>query len=179
MVTKRIAYAIIRNNTGAPIYGAGLVHKYSDVYRETDTWEVIEDGDSSPPLLVEYHTGFMTTGVDWWVVSWHDVDFTRQYFSSPNNFREVFDFLESAAVECIPVVVGQAKSQMAFTFSRNLCNKLMNTEATAGFKRHMLTSEDDGGTVEITINSDLTITIQSPSGVSETVSDSRTIPDQA
>eukprot|EP01053_Blabericola_migrator_P008604 Blabericola_migrator_1__8603@NODE_4503_length_1118_cov_124_330162_g2788_i0_p1_GENE_NODE_4503_length_1118_cov_124_330162_g2788_i0NODE_4503_length_1118_cov_124_330162_g2788_i0_p1_ORF_typecomplete_len226_score36_61PUD1_2/PF18457_1/3e42Sporozoite_P67/PF05642_11/0_04_NODE_4503_length_1118_cov_124_330162_g2788_i03631040 len=193
MVTKRTAYVRVRNNTNKELYGVGLVHKYSDVYKETETWRSLKPGCSTPTLAVKYHTGFLTTGCDWWAVSWYDTELTKEYFTSPNNFRDILDFIEKIAATCLsaaaagaagvvtvesgPVALAFAAAAAAAT--KVLCDQLINSESTIGFKRHFLESGDDGGLVELCINEGGDFKINSCDDSSTTVYKSRTVPAEA
>eukprot|EP01053_Blabericola_migrator_P010067 Blabericola_migrator_1__10066@NODE_558_length_7604_cov_14_461059_g418_i0_p2_GENE_NODE_558_length_7604_cov_14_461059_g418_i0NODE_558_length_7604_cov_14_461059_g418_i0_p2_ORF_typecomplete_len226_score30_79PUD1_2/PF18457_1/3_7e43TraT/PF05818_12/18TraT/PF05818_12/21Sporozoite_P67/PF05642_11/12_NODE_558_length_7604_cov_14_461059_g418_i0191868 len=193
MVTKRTAYVRVRNNTNKELYGVGLVHKYSDVYKETETWRTLKPGCSTPALAVNYHTGFLTTGCDWWAVSWYDTDLTEQYFTAPNNFRDIIDFMEKIAGPCISAAAAGAAgfitaesgpAALAFAAAaaaatKVLCDQLMNSEGTNGFKRHFLESGDDGGTIELCINEGGDFKIQSCDDSSTTVYKSRSVPAEA
>ena len=71
--TLRSAKARIINRTGAKIKSLSLVHRYSDVYRNA---RLFSDIDRNIPtnsyLTVQYRTGFLCYGTDWWWLTWTD-----------------------------------------------------------------------------------------------------------
>lgn len=188
-VTVRKAQVQISNNTPHSISGVGLNHMYSDVYFETKTWKSIPAYGYSDFLTVTYHTGFGTTGRDWWAISGHnDLDpigpnSMSQWYSDPNNFQGLLDFLENVTPTIIGTALKAAEiSQPEFApvalvadlVSQAVCSALLNTAKTDGYKQHILEEEDDGQIVLIQVNNDGTINIKSPSGQSDTVYHTRT-----
>jgi hypothetical protein len=105
MVTTRTGYATVRNNTSQPLLGVSLVHKYSDEFKEEQQWGLVQPGEAGEEhLAVQFNTGFMTTGRDWWLVTWFSPDMKTILFSDPNNFRDIVDGLETLAPgTCIAV----------------------------------------------------------------------------
>eukprot|EP00170_Pyropia_yezoensis_P003227 contig_13486_g3234 len=188
-VTTETKYAevTVTNATGAPIGAVSVVHKYSSVYKEHHQWGVLLDGQKSEGKSVAYHVGAFTTGKDWWVVSWFSEDGTTQYVSAPNNFRNIIDELESvgpsatgivagaiaAAVTCAGGPSAAAAGVVAAGVASEATKHLFNGESTVGFKQHILREEDAGCYVDLRLNGDGTIVISSPSGVSETVYESK------
>ncbi|RMZ68373.1 Transmembrane amino acid transporter family [Pyrenophora seminiperda CCB06] len=187
-ITKRSAKIQVKNNTPYDISGVGLAHMYSDVYSGTKTWETIPAGGTSDALTVHYNTGFLTTGRDWWAISWHNAneaiahDSMSQCYSNPNNFRDFMDFLESVGPNAIAVAleaVGIAQpelekvAEVAGIAADTLCKLMLNSAKTDGFKQHIL-REDEGVVTTIQINGDKTINFLSVSGRSDTVWDVRT-----
>lgn len=185
MVTKRTAFASVRNNTSGPLVAVSVVHKYSDNYSNQHQWGIIQpDEIPSDYMEVEYNTGAFTTGRDWWVVTWYSADMNTLYYSNPNNFRDIIDKLESIAPDAIAAAAGAlaalpasltgpgavAAASAAAVAAKVTTSALFNSEGTAGFKQHILREEDEGALTEIVINADLTITFQSNSGTSDTVS---------
>ncbi len=70
MPTKRTAYVRIRNETSEPLIAVGVKHKYSDNYKNDGAFAVVRPGElSADRMEVHYNTGFLTTGVDWYVPS--------------------------------------------------------------------------------------------------------------
>ena len=59
----------IVNNTGRTLLSVSVAHKYSDNYKNDHTWTVIRDGAATSTTQVDFNTGFLTTGKDWWVVT--------------------------------------------------------------------------------------------------------------
>ena len=157
-----------------------LVHKYSDNYKNKKEWDVIRPGETGEPLTVEFNTGALTTGRDWWVVTWYSPDMKTLYYSAPNNFRGLIDGLEKIAPATIGTaaaeasdaiasesgVIAQAASAALEMAAQATTKKLFNTESTEGFKQHILRSEDQGKMMTISISDKVTFT--SKSGVSKT-----------
>ena len=190
---KRTAHVTVCNNTSYPLVGVSVVHKYSNVYKNQHQWGVIHPSETpSDYMEVEYNTGFLTTGLDWWLVSWFSTDMRTLYYSDPTNFRGLLDTMESYAPDAIAAaagaVVGLSSSltgpgavgaaMAAAVAAKATTSALFNDESTAGFKEHLLRDEDANAVTVIVINPDLTITFNSPSGVSNTVSSSKPAPGQ-
>ncbi|KAK5994145.1 hypothetical protein PT974_07585 [Cladobotryum mycophilum] len=140
-----------------------FVHKYSDVYKNEQAWDVIAPG--------EYGKGAME-------------DVSRLYYSNPDNFREVVDFLEDIAPDVIAAAVGVLAGVYATSLpgsvgaavavtslAKATTSKILNTESTVGLKQHILRVKDEETANIIIINNDNTITFHSTSGDSETVYD--------
>ncbi|KAK4456616.1 hypothetical protein QBC42DRAFT_214514 [Cladorrhinum samala] len=189
-MTKRTAYVAIRNEKSEPLVAVGVKHKYSDDYTNDGEWAIVQPGElSGERLEVEYNTGFLTTGVDWWAISWYSPDMKTVYYSNPNNFRGIIDGFENLAPDVIaaaasavaaliaspsgPGAVGAAVAASAA--AKATTSALFNSEGTVGFKRHMLTSDDEGRTTEIVIRQDNTIEFRSSSGNSETVTSTKNV----
>lgn len=191
--TKRYAYVKVRNNTNKPMLAVGVVHKYSDNYKQHHEWPIIQPGElSSDQMTVTYNTGFLTTGKDWWYISWYSEDMETLYYSDPNNLRSVVDALENIAPDVISkaaeaaaglvtapesgpgaVVAAKAASAAAAATTKYM----FNSESTAGFKQHILREDDQIKRVtEIIINADHSITFKSHSGTSKTVSSHKPVP---
>ena len=73
-MSSKKAFVRILNKTGAPMINVKIVHKYSDLYKNDKTWidEVPNNEYTQGPLEVDYNTGFLTFGKDWWLVAWND-----------------------------------------------------------------------------------------------------------
>jgi len=180
-MTKRTAQVVIRNNTSNPIVAVGVVHKYSDDYRHEGNWGIVMPGQVTEEKMdVEYNTGFLTTGRDWWTVTWYSPDMKKYYYSAPENFRDIFDAVESVAPDVIisaaialsALATGGAATvpaaAAAAAVSKATTNQLLNSEGTSGFKQHILREEDEEEITEIVINDDGSIVFKSKSGNSET-----------
>jgi hypothetical protein len=189
-VTKRKAYVVVKNNTPHSVSGIGLSHKYSDVYKEKCTWQTLQPGEVSSRCEVFYNTGFGTTGRDWWYVFGHnDLDpigtnSMSQWYSNPDNFRAFFDTLEeiapfliSGALKAAGFVNPSLKpvAEVAKVVADALCQAMLNDAKTAGYKQHILRSEDAGKITTISVNNDGTINFLSPSGRSNTVYSTGTV----
>lgn len=189
MPTHRTAHASVRNDTSQPIYAVGLAHKYSDNYKNAGQWGIIQPGHLSGPMTVDYNTGFLTTGHDWWKVIWATVDKSGKktlHYSDPNNFRNLLDWLENLGPSVISSVAGAVAAIAtaetgpgavvaaagAAAGAKIFTDAFLNSESTAGFKQHYLEAGDENTLVQIIIHEDTTITIKSQSGTSNTVSSS-------
>jgi hypothetical protein len=192
----------IQNNTPNPISGVRVVHKYSDEYKNNGAWlgVVPAYSVSEESMTVDYTTGIWELGRDWWSISYHreletsdqppsplDLDTSVEiWYSDPENFRSIIDFLEGAAPSLVEAGVDAllaTQPGVALTVEAAagiatdvLCNYLFNDESTAGFKQHILRNEDAGFDTIIHINDDNTIRFESNSGDSETVASTKWIP---
>lgn len=177
-LTVRTANAVVENHMyGVNLAGVTLTHKYSDDYVDQKTWGNLPARYRTPSLRVTYHTGLFTTGRDWWHVSFYSEDFTIYCYTDPNNFRGIVDGLETAA----PVIAAAAAAYAtagaatpaavaaAAAAGEAITNSLTTKGATAGFKQHILRSEDQGNTVRLILQPRGRATISSPSGRSDTV----------
>ncbi|PHH74858.1 hypothetical protein CDD83_4492 [Cordyceps sp. RAO-2017] len=186
---KRTAQVTIRNESPEEIKSVSLVHKYSSVYKHRALWPVIGRGQSAKnETTVEYNIGPLTTGRDWWMLSFFSSDAKTQYVTDPNNFREVVDFLETlgtvttislagATAGVLGMLAGPVTSIAASTAAAALAkaasDSLYNSETTVGFKQHILRSEDADQLTTITVNADYSVTFSSKSGISRTVTAKR------
>mmetsp|Transcript_320 Transcript_320/g.431 ORF Transcript_320/g.431 Transcript_320/m.431 type:complete len:185 (+) Transcript_320:27-581(+) len=177
-MTVTRAQAIVVNNTNKPIRGCTIIHKYSDDYVDqnyADDGVTIAPGETSRPLTVLYHTGAFTTSRDWHV-SWFSEDLKVYSYTDPENFRGFVDALEvsapvvaaaaaevATAGQATPLVIAAVAAAAVAT-----TNTLVTKGATAGFKQHMLRSEDEGKVMEIRLSNDHKAHFHSVSGVSET-----------
>ncbi|VUC27869.1 unnamed protein product [Clonostachys rosea] len=178
-VYKRTAQAVVENQTGETIYGVGLVHKYSDEYVNNGDWPELAHGETSgAPITVNYHTGDLTTGRDWWLVTWLGDDGKSVAYTDPNNGRCWIDQLEQAATKIIPKIAAAiAKAQLKVpganklvkTITKGLLKPLLNKGETCGYKQHILRDEDRNSRVTIVLKKGGDVVIKSPSGTSETV----------
>lgn len=91
------------------------------------------------------------------------------YYTDPDNFRDVMDFLET-----IPPIVGavaattSAVVALVASAAGSATSTLVSPGSTSGFKQHMLTSDDEGKVTTIILNGDNTVKFQSVSGDSTT-----------
>ncbi|MEU9790846.1 hypothetical protein AB0E27_09460 [Streptomyces sparsogenes] len=60
------AYANIKNNTGITLKRVTLHHQYSDDPDEGMSWENVAPGATTSDMEVNYNTGFIRTGQDYW-----------------------------------------------------------------------------------------------------------------
>ncbi|KAB8227673.1 hypothetical protein ETB97_009472 [Aspergillus alliaceus] len=168
-MVKRYAYVSVRNNTSSPVHNVSVIHKYSDVYRSKEIWPTIQSEElAEDKMLVNYNTGFLTTGHDWWLIMWVNNEGNTLYYSHPHNFRDILDKIErlgNGILKSLSKLEGGESGQAM----REAAQLILNQEGTAGFKQHMLESDDNDKLTEIVINSDYTITFKSHSGTSNTV----------
>lgn len=176
MSTYKTAKAVVVNNTGRVLRSAHVAHKYSDDYKNSQDWGSLQPGEASSPMTVEYSTGLLTTGRDWWAVTWEYSGEERVYYTSPVNFRGLIDWLESAGSVVIQAALAAAAAaESAGTATAAgaaagaaITSMLLNSESTDGFKQHILRDEDAGQVTSIVINADNTVEWRSPSGTSST-----------
>lgn len=178
--THREAYSTVYNDTPDPLISVSLLHKYSDVYKNHQEYPVIKpNGEFGVPFCrVDYNTGIETTGRDWWAVSWYTSDLKNFCYTDPANFRGFFDVVDHvapglitavAAVAAAVITEGDAGStQKAAELAWETTNQLFNTEATKGYKQHILTGKDSQRFVDLRIKTGGKAEIHSPSGVSTT-----------
>lgn len=165
MATKRFTTVRIKNETGVKLASVGIVHKYSDQYKHSKEWLNIANGASpEEKLIVEYNTGFMTTGRDWWKVVAMTED-GRIFQSSPNNFRGFIDDVENVLNECGWDIVELATQVTIRTEIGGIVaipvgvitavlTSLSNSATTAGFKQFFLEEKDVDHGVEIILKPD-------------------------
>lgn len=183
MVTHRQAKVRIVNESGQRIEPNSIViaHKYSDVYTNELKFPkglaVGSTDDAGGSMIVDYHTGFLTTGVDWWLVSWVTADDAKIHMTTPHNLTELLDLIqenltlaiaEAAATAIGGEILGPPGAAVAAAAVGLFMKKVMNTEKVSGFKMFMLESEDEGAWVTIRIKNDNVLTFESTSGNAET-----------
>lgn len=189
--TRHTAQVSVRNNWDQPLVGVGIIHKYSNDYKNDGEWGIVKPGElASDTFDVEYTTGFLTTGRDWWLVTWYSPDMKTQYYSDPVNFRNIIDALEKVAPALVKVTMKTVAAGMvaeagpgavlaakaaAKQLAKVTNEALFNTESTDGFKQHILRGEDANKLTEIVINKDRSITFKSKSGNSDTGTSSRKV----
>ncbi|KAM4066049.1 hypothetical protein HRG_000207 [Hirsutella rhossiliensis] len=186
----RKASVSVRNNTPRPLQEVSVVHKYSSVYKHNHTWPIIQPGERAEDrMVVQYHTGFGTIGVDWWAITWVELEQKTSYVSKPLNFRKIVDYMEKFAPRTISALASTAAgiatveagpgamvaaAVAAAVASQQVTEFLFSSESTDGFKQHMLEREDQNTLTEIVIEADGTIAFKSNSGNSYTVSEALT-----
>lgn len=190
-MAERVAKVKIKNQSEEKIISVGVIHKYSNIYKDVLQFGQIEvDGEASASnnAEVHYRTGMGEIGLDWWFVYWFTEESESQvkfHMSAPNNLREMADFLDKAIPDILKLVsAGTAISTLAApelltktisaiitlttTTLSYVVSKTMNQEPTTGFKEHMLVKEDAGKETFICIGRDGKIEFCSPSGISKT-----------
>ncbi|KAF2676705.1 hypothetical protein K458DRAFT_410183 [Lentithecium fluviatile CBS 122367] len=182
----------IQNNTPDTLSGVGVAHKYSDNYKNDYTWEesIVPGATSTETMTVEYNTGWLTTGRDWWMVTYHrNVPSAersgelKMWYTAPKNLRNVIDILEQMAPKLIKAAIDKLKKPgdprkmaagvAAGVVSKVMCKLMFNDESTDGFKQHILREADEDRVTTIVINADNTVTFKSKSGNSNTGTDTR------
>jgi hypothetical protein len=175
MTTKNYAQAVIQNNSSKTFVSIGLSHKYSDVFKDQTSWAALAPGQTStPPLTVEYNTGFGTTGQDWWYILAVDSE-GNIWNTNPSNARWLWDGADSLIQKFGSTVAGWLFAGATITEGTTvigagliqLLTMMTNNESTAGFKEFLLRSEDAGQTVTITLT-DTNIHFSAPSGIADT-----------
>jgi hypothetical protein len=147
MATHRRANVCVVNQTGLKVDWVRVIHKYSDSYRNEKEWKDIEDGSRTDSFTVDYNTGPLTTGRDWWAVSWRSGSLHCE--SDPHNLRSELDAIEKRLQKLDPT-------------------DALNKEPTQGFKAHILRAEDEGKLTRIILCAGDRIEIVSESGTSTT-----------
>jgi hypothetical protein len=189
--TRQQARVAVVNETGRPLQYVTVLHKYADVFKSEHTWRNVRPGTTGSEMAVSYNTGIGTTGRDWWMVIWMYEGDSRVHHTSPNNFRAVLDLAEQAGHILVPVgaaafagavgavptagVGGAAAAAAGAVLGTMIAQAMLNNESTAGFKQHILRSEDSGRATAIHIRSNGSVVFRSRSGNSETVSTSRAV----
>ena len=175
-VTHRTANVVVQNSSGKPIEWVTVIHKYSTNYTNPQTWGNLPNNmRTKQPMRVDYNTGFMTTGVDWWMVTWKFVGDPRIHRTNPLSFREAFDFLEGEAIKNAPkagqalggAIAGNAGSSVGGPVADAAVGLVLNSGSTVGFKQHILRSEDEGRDTVIEIRNG-EVRFVSNSGISTT-----------
>lgn len=171
--TTRTTNVYVQNLTGLEIESVSVVHKYSNVFKERNTWGKLHNGQRTrEPMKIRYNTGIGTTGQDWWYVAWKFKGDKRVQYTSPNNFRNIIDAVERGVGKAMlgfskmtgdPVIL----DKMAKASTSAATNALFNNESTNGFKKHFLKKKDQerGLMITITLNS---VKFDSASGHSST-----------
>lgn len=175
MITHQKSSVEIVNNTGLNLLCVLIAHKYSDVYKNDHKWLNIANGVTTSPAQVDFNTGFGTTGRDWWIVVWMDVQ-GNFYKTDPSNLRGVIDLLEvglnfAMKIKTIigltsPEPTSKAAAAAGLLFEAIIGNPL-NSESTSGFKQHILTKDDLKRPTKIILRSDA-VEFDSESGSSTT-----------
>ncbi|ASW04759.1 hypothetical protein [Rhizobium sp. 11515TR] len=166
MVTKQITTVAIRNETGINFASIGVIHKYSDKYKQDKEWLNVANGAApSDKLLVQYHTGFLTTGRDWWKILAYAED-GRIFQTSPANFRGVWDVAEKglnkfgwAILTASAKAAGASGGVLAplaggVSVVTALLMVMSNSESTEGFKQFFLEEKDAPHGIEIILRPD-------------------------
>jgi len=184
-MSHQTAKVTIRNSTGKALRSVHALHKYSDDYSNKQDWGKLAPGETaSPNLTVDYTTGALTTGRDWWVVCWEYDGDNKVYFTDQENLRGFMDVLEKSGGVVIKAALAAAAAGVAAAGTAGagavagaaggaaagavITDMLLNSESTSGFKQHILRSEDAGKLTTIAIHPDNTVAFISHSGTSKT-----------
>jgi len=182
MSIHRKANVRIENRTGQRVLSVSVAHKYSDNYKNTHDWHgpINNESQTNPDMdmVVNYNTGWTTTGRDWWVVSWVTED-GKTYITDPSNFSDIIDFLGktgwrisaplaslTTALSLAPEPIISKSAAAAVAVTSLVVGGLCNTESTSGFKQHIL-REGDSPTIIILKSNE--VEFHSKSGESFTV----------
>lgn len=170
-MSHKTAKVKIVNNTKKAIESVHVVHKYSNDFKNKKDWLKIPAGGTTPEFLsVDYTTGFLTLGKDWWFVTWVYEDDDNTYFTDPKNLRGFIDGAEKISTIAIKTIAAGAAGGTVAAIA--VTELLFNSEGTAGFKQHILRDDDSGKVTTITIKDDNNVLFHSESGDSETGSSS-------
>ncbi|MGV1953141.1 hypothetical protein ACQZ44_20190 [Agrobacterium vitis] len=163
MGTERFTTVKIRNETGLTLGSVGVVHKYSDVYKHSKEWLNLASGAVTPdPLIVQYNTGFLTTGRDWWSIVAMTED-GRILRSDPSNMRGLWDTVEKGLNKfgweivkiagTVTVSTGGTGGLVAAPVGAvtAILTIITNTESTKGFKQFFLEEKDAPHGIEIVL----------------------------
>jgi len=162
--TTRQTQVRVQNLTGLEIESISVVHKYSDVFKDKHHWGKLPHGKiTNKPMKIRYNTGAFTTGQDWWFITWKYKGNDSIQYTSPNNFRNFVDFVESIVLipfDLSRAIIGNNPASV-------LADTLFNHESTVGFKKHLLRTDDqrNGVVITLTLNS---VKFDSASGHSST-----------
>lgn len=157
MPTKRTGQVIVENKTGEEIYAVSVLHKYSNNYKNNLMWDNVAPNEMTNPQGVQYNTGFMTTGRDWWFVAWVGAD-GKVHITDPENLRSLVDALEKITIKTaslLKLVKEKRISSVAKGLNAALLETgLLNDGSTAGFKQHILRAEDSSSPTKIVLFKD-------------------------
>lgn len=177
MSDHRVTSVKIVNNSGMNFASVGVAHKYSDNYKNDHVWENVANGvTTGADMTVDYHTGIMTTGTDWWYVTAIAEDGTI-YITNPSNATWFLDIVNKGISELVGSVAGVIVAAGALggqplmvgggALVKFILGGVLNEESVDGFKEFMLRQEDETSPVSITLTSSEVI-FQAPSGTAST-----------
>jgi Up-Regulated in long-lived daf-2 len=183
-VDKNTADIQIANKTGREILFVTAAHTYSDNYRNTKTWGNLPNGViTKEPLVAEYNTGFLTTGKDWWIVTWQFKGDKTLYVTSPRNLQAGLvgeHGVEIFSTQALPIAArladtalkaGKVAGAIGGPHADAMGSLLAQSESTVGFKQHILqvvdSKQTNVGPTVIEIG-DKEVKFYSPSGLSST-----------
>lgn len=182
---ERSTHVRVINLSDEALQSVTLIHKYSDVFRDRQHWAHISAGDSGDAALVaRFHTGPLTLGRDWWLLVWY-TNGTTLHHSGPHNFRALVDWMEGFGSEAVAAAAGVlsalprewsaptslAAAMAAAAIAKVTTEGLFNSEATAGYKQHILRAEDAEADMAVYVTAGGTVIFRSPSGKSWTAAE--------
>lgn len=180
--TKRTAYVRLINNFNLTLTNVTLYHKFSDDYKSVKVWDAIQPGEvTKETLTVNFDTG-MTLGADWWkIVCVSGADGQASvYFSDPQNYRSVVEYLERAATGALAVpgailgailglldggisgILFGARVGVGIAEAVNI-NLERTSDDLSNYWRFDLKTVDDGQIVSIALDPDMTMEFESKS----------------
>jgi len=124
----RSAKVVVSNSAGKEIEFVTVTHKYSSLktgnFAGSRTWGQLPDGKVTAEFMpVDYKTGILETGQDWWMVIFKFKGEPTVYTTDPRNFRGTIDKLEGVAAgnikkagEALGGALGGAAGASAGTF---------------------------------------------------------------
>jgi len=170
MVTHQTAQVVVKNNTQKLLKSVNVVHKYSTNYTNRGDWgpEALSPtpvpGEISSPMVVDYNTGFLTTGEDWWLVVWQYEGDLQLYYTNPNNFMDYWSKISGFTAG----LIDKALDAEGLSAGKVIIDSVINSEDVSGFHEHLLKEVDAELQTTIVINADNTVEWQSLSGTSTT-----------
>lgn len=175
MVNQLQATITILNKSQNSIVSLFANHKYSNVYQDefhTRSTMITLPNSTVGSMEARYNVGFLTTGQDWFYLSWISMDQNGQFYFNeinPNNFRSVIDFSEK--IVCFPNYCDLYQTPE----QNSQLNLIFNLEKTVGFKKHCLRKSDSRNANQISICDNNQVLFNSSSGKSVTVYRSKQI----
>lgn len=179
MGVPKTASVIITNNLGAGLAGLTLEHIYSSHAPETIHTGNMDVNETRNIGVVNFETGF-GTGLDWWKLSWTDVNGSI-YTSDKTFFSKMCAYFAKYAPDMLAVASSSINVWSLITNRDRWISSVINFAAVAynlgtrdtvstmdrlkDYKEFMLEKEDVD--IRFTINQDNTISIQANSGQSE------------
>lgn len=188
---RMIGTVSIVNKTSEKIISVSVAHKYTNKQKNQFSSSKVIDKDAKGEEVfdVDYAVGLSTAlENDWWLVSWVS-ESGKTTITKPHNFRAFIDTIERIAMKIgTPIVaIGGYLTKVLLENKKNGSDKIeipawivaaativtttlietfLNSESTAGFKKHTL-RENDAKDNQIIIYDDKVV-FSSNSGKSET-----------
>ncbi|KAM4064027.1 hypothetical protein HRG_012564 [Hirsutella rhossiliensis] len=124
-----------------------------DVLVDKYTINRLAPGSRTEDLKVEYHTGFWTTGGDWWKICWTSNNATTITYTDPNNFRGAVDWFEKSISDIIPIPGSAAGGAAGFLVGKVITGLVANQATTVAKNgpwstraaRELITRSERGG----------------------------------